>query len=265
MKLVGLSCAVVFLIGALAAAKTSVSPSEPFAPTPVVVELFTSEGCSSCPPADRLLAELEASQPVSGAQIIAVEEHVDYWNHLGWADPFSSPQWTARQQDYAAAFRADGEYTPEMVVGGRQEFVGSRSDLATKAIEEALKLPPVTVTLTKSAADPSAPPRFSLRVGKLPRLLDGDSAEVWLLVTESGLASKVSAGENAGRLLAHASVLRSLDRIATADGRRDTSFEGTVSVKLKPEWKRQNLMAVVLVQEKKSRHILGAASSRIAG
>ena len=265
MKLVGLSCAVLFLIGALAPAKTSVSPSEPFAPTPVVVELFTSEGCSSCPPADRLLAELEASQPVSGAQIIAVEEHVDYWNHLGWADPFSSSQWTGRQQDYAAAFREDGEYTPEMVVGGRQEFVGSRSDLATKAIEEALKLPPVTVTLTKSAADPSAPPRFSLRVGKLPRVLDGDSAEVWLLVTESGLASKVSAGENAGRLLAHASVLRSLDRIATADGRRDTSFEGTVSVKLKPEWKRQNLMAVVLVQEKKSRHILGAASSRVAG
>src|SRR5215469_7788691 len=107
---------------------------------PVIVELFTSEGCSSCPPADALLARLESAQPVSGAQIIALEEHVDYWDHLGWMDPFSSAEWTRRQQDYSGAFRRDGEYTPQMVVDGREEFVGSRSDLAARALEDVRRI-----------------------------------------------------------------------------------------------------------------------------
>lgn len=94
-------------------------------PVPVIVELFTSEGCSSCPSADRLLARLEQMQPVPGAQVIAVEEHVDYWNQLGWADPFSSPQYRARQNDYALAFHAGDIYTPQMVVNGQAAFVGT--------------------------------------------------------------------------------------------------------------------------------------------
>jgi hypothetical protein len=232
--------------------------------TPVVVELFTSEGCSSCPPADALLARLESTQPIPGARIVAIEEHVDYWNHLGWVDPFSSPDWTARQQDYAAAFREDGEYTPQMVVGGRDEFVGSRSDLASKSIERALGLPRVAVTLAPSGGDGANEPRFLVRVEKLTTLAPGDSAEVSILVTEAALASEVARGENQGRKLHHASVLRSLRRIGTADRLAANAFEGTVALKLKPEWKRDNLTAVVLVQEKKSRHILGAASARIA-
>src|ERR1700735_1542793 len=94
-------------------------------PVPVIVELFTSEGCSSCPAADRMLARLEQTQPVPGAQVVAIEEHVDYWNQLGWNDPFSSPQYRARQNDYAVAFKANNIYTPQMVVNGQSEFVGS--------------------------------------------------------------------------------------------------------------------------------------------
>src|SRR5271168_1322155 len=104
---------------------------------PVVVELFTSEGCSSCPPADVLLAELNARQPLGTAEIIALEEHVTYWDDLGWKDPFSSSAWTTRQYDYASALHNGNPYTPEMVVDGTAEFVGSRGGMARQEIEKA--------------------------------------------------------------------------------------------------------------------------------
>src|SRR2546422_895176 len=121
--------------------------------TPVLVELFTSEGCSSCPPADALLAKLEIQQPIAGAEIVAMEEHVDYWNQQGWMDPFSSEQWTERQQRYAATRRDQGIYTPQMVVDGRAEFVGSRERQATHEIEQAAVQPRTEISLRPLSAD----------------------------------------------------------------------------------------------------------------
>src|SRR6266849_5758393 len=118
--------------------------------TPVIVELFTSEGCSSCPPADRLLARLDREQPIPGAQIIVLEEHVDYWNQLGWTDPFSSPQFRARQSDYARLFATESIYTPQMVVGGQAEFSGGDGDRAYQEIARAAQRQNAVVTLKAS-------------------------------------------------------------------------------------------------------------------
>src|SRR5580704_490614 len=121
------------------------------APTPVVVELFTSEGCSSCPPADLLLRRLEKEQPVPGVEVIPLSEHVDYWNQLGWKDPFSSGRFTDRQRQYADVFHKDGPYTPQMVVDGAPEFVGSDGPRALKTIAEAARRPKASVTLSCQA------------------------------------------------------------------------------------------------------------------
>jgi hypothetical protein len=216
--------------------------------TPVVAELFTSEGCSSCPPADALLARLAEDRLAGNAQVIALEEHVDYWNDLGWADPFSSRDWTSRQYVYSGALGNGNPYTPQMVVDGTVEFVGSHTQKARNAILEAAGK--IKIPVTVAQGDPSATGKgnFSVRVGKLQGTTRGDAAEVWLAVTETGLHSAVTRGENAGE--------------AKGDG--ETSFIGDANVPLQKEWKRENLRVVVFVQEKKSRRILGAAEIRIS-
>lgn len=260
---IGLSILSLAVLTARSGGQASTNAAES---APVVVELFTSEGCSSCPPADALLAKMEATQPFKGAQIIAIEEHVDYWNQQGWVDPFSSIEWTDRQQVYATAFRQNGPYTPQMVVNGRTQLVGSRADEAIKAVQASAAVPAVPLMLASVAGGNASEPHFTVSVGKLAQLSTGDSAEVWLAVTESGLSSQVARGENAGRNLSHASVLRTMRRIGNADARAEAdSFRGDASLKLKSGWKRENLTAVVFVQEKKSRRILGAATLKLAG
>src|SRR5260370_31679799 len=115
--------------------------------TPVLVELFTSEGCSSCPPADLLLSHLQQSQPIPGVEVIALSEHVDYWNQLGWIDPFSSAGLTERQRQYASVLHGDGVYTPQMVVDGKTGFVGSDSQKPLRAIAAAAKAPRTGIDL----------------------------------------------------------------------------------------------------------------------
>jgi len=231
---------------------------------PVIVELFTSEGCSSCPPADALLARLEDQQPIGGAEILALEEHVDYWNQQGWFDPFSGSEWTLRQQGYVTAFKGDSPYTPQMVVDGRSQFIGGRIGEVMAAIGAASRSPKTEVVIAPVILGQSRAPQFAVSVPKETGETDGDTAEVWLAVTETGLHSDVKRGENAGKDLHHAAIVRWMHKAGVVDKKKTPpSFTGNASVKLNPQWSVENLRVVAFVQEKNSRHILGAASLKM--
>jgi hypothetical protein len=227
-------------------------------PAPVIVELFTSEGCSSCPAADRLLARLEQTQPVPGAQVIGIEEHVDYWNQLGWTDPFSSPQYRARQNDYAVAFHASNIYTPQMVVQGSVEFVGSDMNRAYHEIGAAAQA--ATTQIELGAAPNSRDPDLldlSLRLtSPSAKLRDSN---VYLAVTENKLATLVQGGENAGHTVRHSAVVRSFGVIGKIDPKGANGGQLVSTLRLPREWKRENLRAVVFVQERESFRITGAS------
>jgi hypothetical protein len=151
-----------------------------------------------------------------------------------------------------------------MVIDGRVEFVGSHTQKARRAILEAASNTKIPVALAQSDSNGTGTGDFSVKVGKLEGTTRGDAAEVWLAVTETGLHSAVTRGENAGEDLRHAAVVRSMRKIGEAKADDETSFAGDASVPLQKEWKRENLRAVLFVQEKKSRRILGAAEIRIA-
>ena len=158
-----------------------------------------------------------------GAEVIALGEHVDYWNHGGWADRFSSHRFSARQNDYANAFRKDTVYTPQMIVDGQAQFVGSDEDAARAAIAQAARQPKAQVSVTRAGDT------LSVRVDHLPASAKSDPAEVVLAITEGGLSSSVGGGENAGRRLGHTAVVRQLTPLGTVSG---GTFTAAPSVKL---------------------------------
>ena len=218
--------------------------------TPVVVELFTSEGCSSCPSADALLSQLTKNQPIAGVDVIALGEHVDYWDHGGWADRFSSRRFTTRQNDYANSFRKNTVYTPQMIVDGQAQFVGSDEDAARTAIARAARQPKAHVLLGRTGDT------LSVRVDHLPLSAKSDPAEVVLAITESGLSSSIGGGENAGRRLGHSAVVRQFTSLGVVSG---GTFSASPTVRPVSGWRRETLSAVVFVQERGSRRIVGAA------
>ena len=242
-------------------AQTETGPQRAAASPAVLVELFTSEGCSSCPPADKLLADLDETQLIPGVQVIALSEHVDYWNRLGWRDPFSSAEFSRRQIAYAQSLGIEDYYTPQMIVDGRTEFVGSKRATALETIAKAARSPKATVSIAiKTSAMNSI--TLTIQVENVPDVSRGDKAEVMLALAESGLMSKVSRGENSGRELTHSAVTRRLTRIGVVEGK---TFRGEPTVQLDPTWKRQNTRAVVFVQERTSHRVLGAAAINLAG
>jgi hypothetical protein len=189
----------------------------------VLAELFTSEGCSSCPSADALLMKLDKLQPVPGAQIVVLSEHVDYWNSLGWTDPYSSQQFTQRQAMYARSLR-DQSYTPQLVIDGRVAFVGSNQREILPAVAREAALPKTSVKIV-SAKREGNDAVVSLAVGA-----SSGKAEVWVAIADEHDRSSVRKGENSGRTLDHVAVVRTLTRIGTTP--KAQGFEKEVRIPL---------------------------------
>jgi hypothetical protein len=240
--------------------RTAVGDSER---VPVLVELFTSEGCSSCPPADALLTHLERQSP-GGVEVIALSEHVDYWNHLGWADAFSSPLFSARQQQYAARFRVESVYTPQMVINGRFESLGSDSSKIYSAIDQAAKAPRALVRLERISSEEehnADSARVRVLVDSIPAILKNETFDVMLATTESGVTSSVSRGENAGRLLKHTGVVRTLTRIAEISPRKSRSYTANLMLPLPRTGNK--IRGVLFLQGRDTQVIAGASSCNL--
>jgi hypothetical protein len=190
----------------------------PAADGPLVIELFTSQGCSSCPPADRLLSRFATAGTLGDRALAPLSFHVDYWNELGWADPYSLPAWTERQHRYAGAIGDDRVYTPELVVGGASGVVGSNLPAVTQAIQRAAHPAVLAATATWD--------RDAVRV---TATAPGD-AEVWVAVWEDSTTTRVTRGENAGETLGSDRVVRRLERVAAA------GQKATAAIPLDPKW-----------------------------
>jgi len=220
--------------------------------SPVLVELFTSEGCSDCPPADALLARLQHDQPIPSANVIALEEHVDYWDHLGWRDPFSSHDLTARQNAYTVRLHLDDNYTPQMIVDGVEQFVGSDSGRATRAISTAAHAPKLMLTLSSvSFANAHATGTVSAEIaaGQHP------NADLYAALVQKTASTNVGRGENGGRTLHHVSTVLALQKIG------NVSAAHTFSLTLPQKADPANLAVVVFAQQPGQGAILGAVSS----
>ena len=219
------------------------------AQTPVVIELFTSEGCSSCPPADALLVELSRKAPPGGTKLILLGEHVDYWNYIGWTDRFSSSAFSDRQNSYARQLHLASVYTPQMVIDGHLQLVGNGASEVYR-------------TISRAAAEPK-PAQVSLewesqqKIKVAVRAPANERAKILLAITEDGLSTSVGGGENGGRTLQHAAVVRELRDLGAAS---NGQFDANVNVAVHPDWNPAKLKAVVLVQDPGNGRILGGAS-----
>ena len=209
----------------------------------VLVELFTSEGCSSCPPADAVLARLVREQPVQGVEILALSEHVDYWDSLGWQDPYSHRIFTERQQTYSSHLRRGNIYTPQAVVDGRAEVLGSDEQAARSAALQAAAQPHGTIMARRSGN--------ALHLeATLPR---HSGAEVLLAAVDDPPPGRVVRGENAGRTLSHVRVVRELRRIGRVE-------QGAWSADVDLGALAATLRLVAFVQERSSGRVLASAT-----
>jgi len=230
-------------------------------PHTVVVELFTSEGCSDCPPADAALAKIGMRNALPDINVIPLEEHVDYFNSRHWSDPFSQHAFTLRQCDYMRAFRNDDVYTPQMVIQGRTGFVGSDGARAHTEIDlSAHDSQFVPLTLTVRAL-----PGKKLRISVNAQPSSSNSIEggIYYAITQDGLSSDVTGGENRGHKLNHTAVVRRLERLSAYSSSSGANSATTIA--LRPETDIQALHVVAFIQRDNGGEILSGAQVDLKG
>jgi hypothetical protein len=224
----------------------------------VLVELYTSQGCSSCPPADRLLSAI-AGERAGG--VVALEFHVDFWNSGGWTDPFSSRDWTARQVAYERVLGQTQVYTPQAVVDGRVEMVGSDAARLRPALDAAAGQPGGRIQLH---LEPS-PGRVQVGADvTLPGALHGRRLDLMAVVFQRDLTTPVGRGENGGHTLHNDFVVRSLDRVDRIKAEGPASSHHTASLRLSTDWEASRLGVAVFLQDPKTLEVLGAAAQPFA-
>ncbi len=224
---------------------------------PVLVELYTSEGCSSCPPADILLKSLAREQPVARAEVVAVGLHVDYFDHLGWKDTFSSKSFTARQRSYSPVFGDDNLYTPQIVVDGEKAIPGTDGDLVRREIAAAAARPHLAVRVAARLA--AARVLLTIQAPASPTI--AEKIQIVAAITEDGLSSVVTRGENNGRTLHHVAVARAVQVFDSLTAR---SAVVEKQLNLGKDWNPGALTAIVWLQGVKSREVYGTGVGAIA-
>jgi hypothetical protein len=230
------------------------APALAAAETPILVELFTSEGCSDCPPADAFLKALDTAQPIPGAQLIVLEEHVDYWDDQGWRDPFSSHAFTVRQSEYVDRLHVEkGPYTPQMVVDGSEAFVGSNRPQAGRAFAKEVAVPKVNVQISS----------LHVEAGKVFAHVEtgavDSKGEVFVVLALDHAQSQVSRGENSGRQLEHVAVVERLTDVGKV--KKGESFSKDVAIKM--DHPEKDYRVVAFVQQADEGKVLGAAAMHV--
>lgn len=240
----GLLSCIVILLG---------TPSSVYADAssrPVLVELFTSEGCSSCPPADELLRKLSLQ-----SHVVTISEHVDYWNRLGWNDPYSSKTWSDRQGDYVRNLGLSGLVTPQFIIDGYLHISGSSrigiNSLVSKAARQNPKIPlKLSCLLDKASGD--------LRVSVSSDRPLAENLFLHTVLVEKKLYSRVTAGENKGSFLHHVTVARAINSKRTL-----TSLKEMVNFKIDKSWNLRNIKVIAFIQESESKKVIAIGSTKI--
>jgi hypothetical protein len=227
---------------------------------PVLVELFTSEGCSSCPPADALLASLQAKSAAGGAQpLVVLSEHVDYWDHDGWRDPFSSAGFTERQSAYSERFGLSSVYTPQMVVDGQFEFVGSDRVAAGRAINNASNAKKVHIEIADAVWQGNT---LTATLHIAQALPEQRNAILYAALTDAADTSQVGGGENSGRTLKHVSVVRVLQPLGQL-GAATADAGSRVQLTLPDHTRHGQMLLVIFAQERHAGAVVGVAAHAV--
>jgi len=231
----------------------------PEAPVPILVELFTSEGCSTCPPADAMLERMD-TQPIHGTQLIVLSEHVDYWNHDGWKDPYSSSSATARQNDYLRVLGLKTAYTPQMIVDGTNELQSGNPQQISQVFQKALSAEKISIRITSLNVEAKSPAAVRGQV-EVDGTSEKHNGDVYVAVALDRAESQVLRGENSGKHLTHVAVVQELKLISKFEKGKNIAKD--FELKLKPGTDPANLRIIAFVQESGPGRVMGAALRKI--